>query len=53
MHIFNGKFYIVRRETGISPPRVWMVKPDILISIHGLDHGSFLHFQKPDNIFDG
>ena len=29
------------------------VKPDILVSIHGLDPGSFPHFWKPENILDG
>ena len=29
------------------------VKPDILISIHGLAPGSFLRFQNHENILDG
>ena len=29
------------------------VKPDILISIHGLAPGSFMRFQNHENISDG
>ena len=34
-------------------PCVKMVKPDILVSIHGSVPGSFPQFQNPDNILDG
>ena len=28
-------------------------KPDVLVLIHGLVPGSFLHYQMPENISDG
>ena len=37
----------------VSSPCGQRVKPDTLISIHGLSPGSFPHFLKPENILNG
>ena len=49
--------YVGRKSRNIAystvSPHLRRAKPDISISIHGLNPGYFQQFRKPENILDG
>ena len=61
-HVHYGDFIAMRPiqrleelflNIGPKSPHGRRVEPDILVSIHGSNPGSFLHLQKFENISDG